>query len=137
MNVLEIGTGSGYQTAILSQLAKNVYTIERIESLLLSAQKIIDRLNIKNVVFKIGDGTFGWKEFAPFERIIVTAAAPDVPEPLFEQLKEFGKMVVPVGERFHQVLTLVEKTKGEKVLTEGDGCIFVPLIGRHGFSGTF
>lgn len=132
MSVLEIGTGSGYQTALLSHLAKNVYTIERIETLSLNAQRTLKSLDIKNVIFKVGDGTLGWREFAPFERVIITAASPDVPPPLFEQLKEFGKMVVPVGERFHQVLTLVEKLKGKKIVTEMDDCIFVPLIGKYG-----
>ncbi len=131
--VLEIGTGSGYQTAILAELAKEVYTVERIESLLEGAKKILDNLGYKNIRFKTGDGTLGWRKFAPFDRIIVTAAAPDITQTLFEQLKENGKMVMPLGERFSQVLTVVEKARGKKKVYKSDGCIFVPLIGEYGF----
>lgn len=130
--VLEIGTGSGYQTAILAELSKKVYTVERIASLSQKAQETLDTLGYKNISFKIGDGTEGWAQEAPFDRIIVTAASPSVPEPLFEQLAEKGILVIPVGERFMQILTLVEKVDGKQRTKKLEGCMFVPLIGKYG-----
>lgn len=132
--VLEIGTGSGYQAAILAELTKEVYTIERFESLSKRAQSILEELGYKNIEIKVDDGTLGWKEAAPFDRIIITAATPRIPLPLAEQLNESGKMILPLGETFSQVLTLVEKRKGKLEFIEICGCVFVPLVGKHGYS---
>jgi protein-L-isoaspartate(D-aspartate) O-methyltransferase len=129
--VLEIGTGSGYQTAILAELCKEIYTIERIPQLAIRAQNIIRELGYQNVFFKIGDGSQGWSEFAPYDKIIVTAGAPDIPEPLIQQLKEEGKMVIPVGSRWTQELRLVTKKKGDIQVEDICGCVFVPLLGRY------
>ncbi|MCM8791767.1 MAG: protein-L-isoaspartate(D-aspartate) O-methyltransferase [Candidatus Omnitrophica bacterium] len=131
--VLEIGTGSGYQTAILAELSKEVYSVERIESLAKRAQELLRELGYANIKIKIGDGTLGWSEEAPFERIIVTAANSDIPPPLIEQLKEEGIMVIPLGDRFSQILTVVKKTKDQIIKTEICSCVFVPLIGKYGF----
>lgn len=130
--VLEIGTGSGYQTAILARLAKEVYTIERFENLSKKAQAALNGLGYKNIHFKISDGTLGWPEEAPFDRIIITAASSRLPLPLSEQLNEGGKVVVPLGETFSQVLTVVENKKGKQEPTQVCGCVFVPLIGKYG-----
>jgi protein-L-isoaspartate(D-aspartate) O-methyltransferase len=132
--VLEIGTGSGYQAAVLAHLASRVYSVERIKPLADRARKILDRLKLFNVVIKVFDGTFGWPEEAPFDAIIVTAGAPAIPQPLIDQLKEGGRLVVPVGEREDQRLVkLVKRSSGlqSTVLTD---CAFVPLIGTHGWS---
>lgn len=129
--VLEIGTGSGYQTAILAELAKEVYSVERFASLSEAAQKILAELGYNNIRLKVADGTCGWQEFAPFDKIIVTAASPRIPLPLAEQLKEGGRMVLPLGESFSQVLTLVEKEKNKLQPTPLCGCVFVPLIGKY------
>lgn len=131
--VLEIGTGSGYQTAILAELAEKVYTIERVEELLEQAKKRLDNLGYKNVHLFCGDGTKGLPEFAPYQGIIVTAAAEKIPSPFFEQLDENGKLVIPLGEKYSQVLTVVEKKKGKMLQKEICGCTFVPLIGEYGF----
>src|SRR3989337_2186061 len=109
--VLEIGTGSGYQTAILSMLAEKVYSIERISTLAARARKVLDSINCSNVVIKIGDGTLGWPEEAPFDAILTTAAAPDITACYFEQLKIGGRLVIPVGDEFAQTLTKIVKTK--------------------------
>ncbi len=131
--VLEIGTGSGYQAAILAKLAKEVYTIDRIPELVENAQKHIKKLNIENVIFKVGDGTLGLPEFAPFDRIIVTAAAPKVPQALKDQLADRGIMVIPVGSHYFQTLKVIKKQK-EKIIEEDSiDCVFVPLIGEHGW----
>lgn len=129
--VLEIGTGSGYQTAILAELCNEVYTIERIPNLAIRSQNIIRELGYQNVFFKIGDGSQGWPEFAPYDKIIVTAGAPDIPEPLIQQLKEGGKMVIPVGGRWTQELKLVTKKNGDIQVENICGCVFVPLLGRY------
>jgi protein-L-isoaspartate(D-aspartate) O-methyltransferase len=131
--VLEIGTGSGYQTAILAELSHKVYSIERIRSLYIKARKILDQLNYFNVVLKVDDGTQGWPSESPFDAIIVTAAAPDVPKPFLEQLALNGRMVIPVGDRYSQTLSKIIKT--EKGLEEIDlgGVRFVSLIGKHGW----
>ena len=102
--VLEIGTGSGYQTAILAELSHKVYSIERIRSLFLKARKILDQLNYFNVVLKVYDGTQGWPEESPFDAIMVTAASPEIPAPLLEQLAQNGRMLIPVGDRYSQTL---------------------------------
>ena len=132
--VLEIGTGSGYQTAILVELAGEVYSIERFESLAERAQTILGDLGYKNIKIKVGDGTMGWEEARPFDRIIITAASPKVPLPLIDQLTDNGKLILPLGESFSQVLTLVEKKDGKLKSIDVCGCVFVPLIGKHGWS---
>ena len=125
--VLEIGTGSGYQAAILAELAKEVYTIERIPSLADEARQRLKELGYKNVFVFVGDGTKGLEEKAPFDRIIITAAAPDMPEPLKNQLKEDGIIVAPVGERFSQTLIRLRKEKGNFIEEYHFPCVFVPL----------
>lgn len=131
--VLEIGTGSGYQTAILAELAKEIYSIDRFENLAKKAELLLNELGYVNIKIKTGDGTLGWKEAAPFDKIMVTAASPLIPLPLSEQLKEAGKMIIPLGENFSQVLTLVEKKKGKFESNEICGCVFVPLIGKYAY----
>ena len=135
--ILEIGTGSGYQTAILAELAKEVYTMERIESLSRNAETVLNELGYKNIKIRVGDGSLGWKEDAPFDRIIITAASPRIPLPLTEQLNESGKLILPLGESFSQVLTVVEKKKGELESIEVCGCVFVPLIGKYGWKNEY
>jgi len=133
--VLEIGTGSGYQTAILAELSKEVYSIERISSLAKKAEDTLAALGYTNIKIKVDDGTLGWQEFAPFDRIIITAASPRIPLPLTEQLKENGKLILPLGESFSQVLTIVEKKKDKLESIEVCGCVFVPLVGKYGWKG--
>lgn len=125
--VLEIGTGSGYQAAILAEIAKQVYTIEIIPALSDNAKKLLDKLGYKNINVKCGDGYLGWPEFAPFDGIIVTCAAKEIPQPLIEQLAEGGRMVIPYGEQF-QVLKLLTKTKGELEETNIAPVMFVPMV---------
>lgn len=127
--VLEIGTGSGYQAAILAEIGCEVYTIEIVESLALKAKRIIQDLGYKNINFKIGDGYMGWKENAPYSAVIVTAAPPQIPAPLVEQLKEGGKMVIPVGDYFQELLLLKKTKEGvkEKKVTP---VRFVPMTGE-------
>ncbi len=131
--VLEIGTGSGYQAAILAEISKEVYTIERFESLAERAKKVLSDLGYKNVKVIVGDGSRGLEEKAPFDRIMVTAGAPILPKSLVDQLAEGGKMVIPVGGSFSQALLLVEKEKGKVKTTSVCGCVFVPLIGEYGW----
>jgi protein-L-isoaspartate(D-aspartate) O-methyltransferase len=131
--VLEIGTGSGYQAAVLAELCEKVYTVERIKLLADRARATLDRLGYRSVAIKVYDGTYGWKEMAPFDAILVTAGAPDIPAPLLEQLKEDGRMVIPVGERFGQTLQKIVKTPKGPVTTQSVPCIFVPLVGNHGW----
>ncbi len=131
--VLEIGTGSGYQTAILAELAQKVYSIERIRSLSVKARRVLDQLHYLNILLKVNDGTQGWPEESPFDAIIVTAASPGVPQPLKEQLAVGGRMVIPVGDRYTQ--TLLKLVKNEEGFQEEDlgGVRFVSLIGAHGW----
>lgn len=131
--VLEIGTGSGYQTAILAELAGKVYTVERIPQLLERAKQVLSSLGYTNIHFKLTDGTLGWPENAPFDRIIVTAAAPDLPQPLIDQLAEGGIMVIPVGSRYLQTLKVVVKTGNKLRVKRVMECTFVPLIGEYGY----
>jgi protein-L-isoaspartate(D-aspartate) O-methyltransferase len=131
--VLEIGTGSGYQTAILADLAEKVYSIERIADLASTARKALDRVNCYNVEIRVFDGTYGWKEKAPFDAIMVTAGAPDVPQPLVDQLAVGGRMVIPVGEAGLQDLFQVIRTENDVIRKNLGGCRFVKLIGRHGW----
>src|SRR5574337_1170160 len=128
--VLEIGTGSGYQTAVLAELARRVCSVERIPSLAARARATLEGLGYTNVWVRTADGTFGWSDEAPFDRILVSAASPSVPAPLFEQLAEGGRMVLPVGDAVSQTLTVVERVDGKMRTTTDAGCVFVKLIGR-------
>jgi protein-L-isoaspartate(D-aspartate) O-methyltransferase len=132
-SVLEIGTGSGYQTAIIAKLAKEVFAIERIEHLSLKAQRTLKELDITNVKFYIGDGTCGWHENKKFDRIIITAAAAQMPQPLLEQLKTGGIAVVPLGAEYVQELITIEKTDSGLKTKSVCGCRFVRLIGKFGY----
>jgi protein-L-isoaspartate(D-aspartate) O-methyltransferase len=131
--VLEIGTGSGYQTAILAELAFRVYTIERVRELFVRARKLLDQLGCHNVVAKCSDGTVGWPDESPFEAIIVTAGAPEVPEKLVQQLTIGGRLVIPVGNRFSQSLLKLRRDEDGVHKTDLGGCRFVKLIGEHGW----
>jgi len=131
--VLEIGTGSGYQTAILARLATRVYTIEKFEELSSSARKVLHRLGVANVEFRVGDGSAGWPEPRSFDRIILTAAAPALPAPLVAQLAERGVVVAPVGCGSSQTLVVAEKFHGKLIERPVCGCRFVRLIGEYGF----
>ena len=130
---LELGTGSGYQTAILAELSRTVYTVERIRPLMETAKEILDAFGYVNILYKIDDGTLGWKEFAPYDAIIVTAGAPQMPDPLLEQLDEGGRMIIPIGNRFSQDLIKVVKVKNTFKEESLGGCRFVDLIGAHGW----
>lgn len=132
--VLEIGTGSGYQTAILARLCERVVTIERIEDLSVQAQRLLDSLGFKNIEFHIGDGSLGWPETAPYQRILVTAGAPAIPRELYRQLAEGGRMVIPVGTGSPLKLQAVVKSSTGPVVTDVCDCSFVPLIGASGWS---
>ena len=131
--VLEIGTGSGYQTAILAEIAKKVITIERDEELAKNAKSFLHELRYTNISFVYGDGTKGYEKDAPYDRIMVTAGAPGIPKPLADQLAEGGKMVIPIGERHYQNLYFIEKINGKLKQTALGGCVFVPLIGKYGW----
>lgn len=132
--VLEIGTGSGYQAAVLAEMGMQVYTIERHITLLQEARKRFDLLGYHNIISRGGDGTLGWSEFAPYDAIIVTAGAPDVPETLVKQLNdEHGRMIIPVGERSVQRMYLIRKTNGELSAEELPEFRFVPLVGKQGW----
>jgi len=134
--VLEIGTGSGYQTAMLAELAETVYTVERIEELSTRAEGILADLGYPRISFRVGDGTLGWPEAGPFDRIIVTAAAPHIPETLKCQLVDGGSLVVPVGPREGQQLMVIRRDGEDYPQTNVCACIFVKLIGEEGFSET-
>lgn len=157
--VLEIGTGSGYQAAVLSKLSKEVYTIEKIKTLALKAEKLFKQLEYNNIKVEVRDGTTGWMDYSPYDAIMVTAGAPQIPEPLIEQLSDNGRIVIPVGGAFSQDLIVGKKVKGSPThasqplasprgeqgestgrRTGGElvkkvicGCMFVPLIGRYGW----
>ena len=131
--VLEIGTGSGYQTVLLSHLAAQVFSIERVLRLLESARAAIRAAGARNVSLLAGDGTLGWREYAPYDAILVTAGSPDIPEPLLRQLAEGGRLLAPVGERDAQVLTLVIRRGDTFERRAISPARFVPLIGRHGW----
>ncbi|MFC1887502.1 protein-L-isoaspartate(D-aspartate) O-methyltransferase [Candidatus Cloacimonadota bacterium] len=137
-NILEIGTGSGYQTALLAELAGEVYTVERIDVLLLKARDLLRKMGYKNINYLVGDGTRGWKEGEPmrseFDKIVVAAAAPDIPTSLMEQLADGGIMVIPAGNRSWQDLIVIKKVGDEFITTNHGGCTFVPLIGQEGWS---
>lgn len=131
--VLEIGTGSGYQAAILSRLCEQVYTVERINSLLAGARRVFDQLQYFNIVSKLDDGTLGWPECGPFDAIIVTAGGPLIPEPLIEQLGERGRLMIPIGDQHLQVLQLLEKTDNGTRIHDLERVRFVDLVGKHGW----
>ncbi|OQY42790.1 MAG: protein-L-isoaspartate O-methyltransferase [Desulfobacteraceae bacterium 4572_87] len=130
---LEIGTGSGYQTAVLAQLAQKVYTVERIRVLMVRARTILAELECNNVLFKAYDGTLGWQEFAPYDAIMVTAGSPGIPEPLLDQLAEGGRLVIPIGNRTTQELKRITRKNGKYIQENLGGCRFVNLIGLHGW----
>jgi protein-L-isoaspartate(D-aspartate) O-methyltransferase len=129
--VLEVGTGSGYQAAVLALLARRVCSIERLAALATRARSLLEGLGYMNVWVRVGSGTLGWPDEAPFDRILVTAGAPAVPPPLFEQLAEGGRMVLPVGQIEEQTLTVVDKVGGEMRTTAGTACVFVKLVGKY------
>jgi protein-L-isoaspartate(D-aspartate) O-methyltransferase len=131
--VLEIGTGSGYQTAILAELAADVYSIERVPALAARAQELLTELGYKNIHFKIDDGSLGWPDAAPFNGILVTAGAPQIPEPLVQQLTEGGVMAIPVGSEYSQELQVIRKRGGKLIKTSGCLCSFVRLQGACGW----
>ena len=134
--VLEIGTGSGYQTAVLACLADRVFSVERVASLAANARKILDKLNFYNVAIRVGDGSYGWREEAPFDAVITTAAVPAIPQYLVEQLVPGGRMVVPVGDRDVQTLyKITRSTDNPQEIKKEDlgGCRFVSLIGESGW----
>ena len=132
--VLEVGTGSGYQAAILAEIAEEVYSVERFEDLVGKASKILSSLGYDNIHIKVGDGTLGWSDFAPYDGIVVTAGAPSIPDSLVKQLKDGGRLVIPVDRGgFGQVLTLVERIGQTTRTSEICACTFVPLIGKEGW----
>jgi protein-L-isoaspartate(D-aspartate) O-methyltransferase len=129
--VLEVGTGSGYQAAVLAELAARVCTVERIPRLAARARETLEGLGYRNVWVRAANGTLGWPDQAPFDRILVAAGGPAVPPPLFEQLVEGGRMVMPVGDATSQVLEVVEKLQGVMRVTRDSGCAFVKLVGKY------
>ena len=131
--VLEVGTGSGYQAALLAELAKQVYSVERHPSLARSAEATLNRLGYRNVMVVAGDGSLGLPDHAPFNAIVVGAAAPQIPAPLFEQLAEAGRLVIPVGPAHAQELQLICKQNGSPLVIPLEACRFVPLIGGEGY----
>ncbi len=132
--VLEIGTGSGYQAAVLSRMCEKVYTVERINTLLAGARKVFDILRYYNIVAKLDDGTLGWPENGPYDGIIVTAGGPFVPAPLIDQLADNGRLIMPVGSREVQELQMVTKKEGKTTVSYLESVRFVNLIGEHGWS---
>lgn len=132
--VLEIGTGSGYQSAVLGQLAGRVCTIERIPKLAQRAREVLEMLGYANVWVRVANGTLGWPDEAPFDRILVAAGGPAVPPPLFAQLAEGGRMVMPVGDAVTQVLQVVEKHHGVMQTSQDAGCVFVKLVGKYAWA---
>lgn len=131
--VLEIGTGSGYQSAVLSMVADKVYSMERIPAIAARARKLLEGLHCKNVIIRVGDGTFGWPEDAPFDAIIAAASSPQVPDAYIAQLKEGGRLVMPVGAEDSQRLLKITKMNGKAVVETLGECRFVKLIGRYGW----
>jgi protein-L-isoaspartate(D-aspartate) O-methyltransferase len=131
--VLEIGTGSGYQTALLSRLVAQVFTVERVRTLALAAQQALRGAGAGNVSVLLGDGTLGWSAYAPYDAILVAAGGPEIPLPLVEQLSPGGRLLLPLGERGSQTLTLVERHEAGLRQTPLGAALFVPLVGEHGF----
>ena len=133
--VLEIGTGCGYQTAVLAELCREVFSIERIASLAHEAKAVLHKLGYQNIKIKVADGSLGWQEKMAFDAIIVTAAAPDANTPFPKELKDGGRMVIPIGDRYHQTLFRFTKKDDRLVSQEVCQCVFVPLIGQFGWRG--
>jgi protein-L-isoaspartate(D-aspartate) O-methyltransferase len=131
--VLEVGTGSGFQTALIARIAGHVYSIERIRELSVRARAALDALRIANAALLVGDGTVGWSRFAPYDAILVAAGAPAIPDALLQQLAEGGRMLIPLGDRAAQQLTLVRKHAGGVDTETVGSCAFVPLLGRFGW----
>jgi len=131
--ILEIGTGSGYQTAILAEFSSRIFSVEREPNLALRARGLLSDLGYENIVIRVGDGSKGWSQFSPYDRILVTASAPRIPQSLIGQLGDDGIMVIPVGERDHQMLQVLEKREGRTVVNDICGCSFVPLVGEEGW----
>ncbi len=135
--VLEIGTGSGYQTALLAELVPEVFTVERIDALMRRAKRTLNGLGYQNIHFRVGDGTMGWEKAYPpvkeFDRIIVSAAAPKIPQPLLDQLADGGKLVIPAGSRYVQELIRITREGDEFTQEKWGGCAFVPLLGEEGW----
>jgi len=131
--VLEVGAGSGYQAALLGELAAEVYAVEIVEPLAERAREVLARLGYDNVVIVLGDGSLGYPPAAPYERIIVAAGAPQIPQPLAEQLTPGGRLVAPVGARSIQTCVVAVKEAGELAVEKSIGCVFVPLVGEHGW----
>jgi protein-L-isoaspartate(D-aspartate) O-methyltransferase len=129
--VLEVGTGCGYQAAVLAELTERVCTMERIPRLAARARERLEGLRYRNVWVRAANGTLGWPDQAPFDRILVAAGGPGVPPPLFEQLAEGGRMVIPVGDVVNQVLQVIEKVNGTQRMTQDSGCMFVKLVGKY------
>ncbi len=130
---LEIGTGSGYQTAVLAELTRTVFTVERVKSLMVNARDLLNKLGYRNILYKAFDGTLGWKQYKPYDAIIVTAGAPKIPRPILQQLAEGGRLIVPVGNRYSQELIRVTRRKGRDIQQNLGGCRFVDLVGLHGW----
>jgi len=128
--VLEIGTGSGYQTAILAEMASQVFTIERIRPIVQKTKVLLNSLGYASIVFKVFDGTYGWRDQSPFDAILISAATPNIPTALIEQLADKGRLVAPVGSRESQKLTVLNKVGNRLVSREKESCKFVPLIGK-------
>ncbi len=131
--VLEVGTGSGYQTVLLAHLASQVFSIERIPALLQQARENIRQAGVNNVSVLLGDGTIGWREYAPYDAILVGAGSPSIPQPLLDQLAEGGRLLIPIGDREEQKLIVAERRGGQIVKREEAPVRFVPLIGHHGW----
>jgi protein-L-isoaspartate(D-aspartate) O-methyltransferase len=132
--VIEVGAGSGYQTALLATLASTVLAVERVEALARAAREVLEGLGVSNASVVIGDGTLGWRPYAPYDAILVAAASPAVPAPLLEQLAPGGRLVIPLGDRESQVLTLVEREGDQVRTTTVSDVRFVPLLGEFGFN---
>jgi protein-L-isoaspartate(D-aspartate) O-methyltransferase len=135
LKVLEVGTGSGYQTAVLAELARRVCSIERLPRLAQRARGLLESFGYTNVWIRVGNGALGWPDEAPFDRILVAAGGPSLPTPLFDQLSEGGRMVVPLGDEANQILTLVEKVAGRMVTSDHGDCKFVKLVGKYAWEG--
>jgi protein-L-isoaspartate(D-aspartate) O-methyltransferase len=131
--VLEVGTGSGYQTAVLAELGAEIFTVERLKTLSLRARAILDSLGFERIHYRVGDGSLGLPDDAPFDRIVVTAMAPGLPPSLFAQLREGGRMVIPIGDMECQTLDLITKSRGQPMTEKLCGCLFVKLVGEEGW----
>lgn len=132
--VLEVGTGSGYQTAVLAYLASQVFSVERVRELSVRARRALDDMRLSNIALMVGDGTVGWSRYAPYDKILVAAGSPEVPDALVQQLAEGGRMLIPVGGRAEQRLVLVTRAGGATRTETVTQCSFVPLIGRFAWA---